>query len=222
MKPTKIFARHLLFGATALLLTMAQASLAADRESSADKQRKLIAVLQSDAPPQDKAIPCKQLAIYGDKEAVPALAPLLADKDLASWARIALEAIPGPEADEALRVAVPKLKGNLLIGTINSIGVRRDAIAVQALAGKLGDADVEVVAAAAAALGKIGGTEAARILNRALSSAGNQTLPAVAEGSIVCAERFLTDGKFAEATQLYDAVLKSDVPKQRRLGHLRE
>ena len=76
MKTTKEFARHILFGATAWWLAMAQASLAADRESSADKQRKLIAVLQSDAPPQEKAIPCKQLAIYGNKDAVPALAPL--------------------------------------------------------------------------------------------------------------------------------------------------
>ena len=30
-------------------------------------------------------------------------------------------------------------------------------------------------------------------------------------------ERFLADGKFAEATQLYDAVRNADVPKQRRL-----
>src|SRR5262245_4222275 len=166
MKPIKNFG-CILSGATALFLTMAQSTFAADRESSADKQRKLIAVLQSDAPPEDKAIPCKQLAIYGDKEAVPALAPLLADTNLASWARIALEAIPGPEADEALRAAVPKLKGNLLIGAINSIGVRRDAKAVPALAGKLSDADVEIVAAAAAALGKIGGTEAAKTLHQA-------------------------------------------------------
>ena len=217
MKTTIFLAHNILFIATASFLTITQASLAADRESSADKQRKFIAILQSDAPPQDKAIPCKQLAIYGDKEAVPALAPLLADKDLASWARIALEAIPGPEADEALRAAVPQLKGNLLIGTINSIGIRRDAKAVQVLAGKLSDADVEVVAAAAAALGKISGAEAAKVLNQALASAGQQTMPAVAEGSILCAERFLADGKFAEATQLYDAVRKADVPKQRRL-----
>ena len=118
MKPTKDLACRLLFGATVLFLTIAHASLAADssQESSADKQRRLIAILKSDAPPQDKAIPCKQLAIYGDKDAVPVLAPLLANKDLASWARIALQAIPGPEADEALREALPKLQGNLLIG----------------------------------------------------------------------------------------------------------
>ena len=183
MKPSKKIAPRLLSGATFLFLLMAPAIPAAEGESPVEKQRRLIAVLQSDAPPQDKAIPCKQLAIYGNKDAVPALAPLLADKDLASWARIALEAIPGPEADEALRSAVPKLKGNLLIGTINSIGVRRDSKAVQSLAGKLNDADSEVVAAAAAALGKIGGTESAKILHQALSDARKATLSAIAEGS---------------------------------------
>src|SRR5687767_10568309 len=79
---------------------------------AADKQGPLIATLKSDSPPGEKAIACKQLAIHGDKEAVPALAPLLLNKDLASWARIALEVIPGPEADAALRDALPKLEGN--------------------------------------------------------------------------------------------------------------
>lgn len=218
MKLTKRFTCSILFGATALFLAVAQTGIAADsKESAAEKQRRLIAILKSDAPPQDKAIPCKQLAIYGNKDAVPALAPLLADKDLASWARIALEAIPGPEADAALRDAVPKLKGLLLIGTINSIGVRRDAKAVPVLTIKLNDGDVAVVAAAAAALGKISGKEAAKVLSQSLASAGKQTLPAIAEGSILCAERFLADGKYADATRLYDAVRKADVPKQRWL-----
>jgi HEAT repeat protein len=219
MKPTKDLAARLLFGAAVLFLALTRASLAADssQESAADKQRKLIAILKSDAPPQDKAIPCKQLAIYGDKDAVPVLAPLLANKDLASWARIALQAIPGPEADAALREALPKLQGNLLIGVMNSIGVRRDAKAVDGLAGKLTDGDVEVVAAAAAALGNIGGSQAAKALNQAFSSGREETRSAVAEGVIVCAERFLADGKFAEATALYDTVRKAEVPRQRRL-----
>lgn len=201
----------------ALFLTAVPAVLAANPESAADKQRRLIAVLQSDAPPQDKAIPCKQLAIYGNKDAVPALAPLLANKDLASWARIALEAIPGPEADEALRNAAAKLEGSLLIGAINSLGVRRDAQAVPVLAGKLRDPKLEIVNAAAVAIGKIGGPEAARVLQSALATPDLPTLAAVSEGGIQCAERFLTDGKFSEAIQMYDAVRKTDVPKQRWL-----
>ena len=213
------FASGALFGAAVSFFILAQTSLAADgsQESSAEKQRKLIAILQSDAPLQDKAITCKKLALYGDKDAVPVLAPLLSDTNLASWARIALEAIPGPAADEALRGALPRVQGRLLIGVINSIGFRRDAKAVEALAGKLKDADAEVVAAAAVALGNIGGTQAAKILDQALATARNETRPSVAEGGILCAERLLADGKFAAAAQLYDAVRKAPVPKQRLL-----
>jgi HEAT repeat protein len=201
--------------ATALFLAFALSTFAA--ESAAEKQQKFIAILKSDAPPQDKAIPCKQLAIYGTKDAVPALAPLLGDKDLNSWARIALEAIPGPEADEALRAAVPQLKGLLLVGTINSIGARRDAKAVQLLSGKLADGDPQVVAAASVALGYIGGTDAAKALNQALASAGKASATVIAEGCILCAENLYNAGNLAGSEALYDAVRKADVSKQRWL-----
>src|SRR5258708_31086304 len=98
-----------------------------------EKEAEFISVLRSDAPGAEKAIACKQLAIYGSSDAVVYLARLLPDEKLASWARIALEAIPGPEADEALRKATDSLQGNLLIGTINSIGVRPDAAAIDRL-----------------------------------------------------------------------------------------
>jgi HEAT repeat protein len=208
-----------LFAVAIPFLSVTHPILAADsgRESSAEKQRKLIAILQSDAPAADKAITCKNLAICGNQDAVPSLAPLLADESLASWARIALEAIPGPAADEALRAALPKVKGNLLIGAINSLGVRRDAKAVDALVEKLKDADVEVVAAAAIALGNIGGTQAAKFLGQALTGPRNEIRPVVAEGAVLCAERLMADAKFTESARLYDSVRQADVPRQRRL-----
>jgi hypothetical protein len=61
---------------------------AADNQNPKEREAKLIAVLRSDAPPAEKAITCKRLAVYGTKDAVPALAPLLLDKELSSWARI--------------------------------------------------------------------------------------------------------------------------------------
>lgn len=187
----------------------------------AEQERELIALLKSDAKGGDKAIACKRLAVYGSAEAVPVLAPLLADEHLASWARIALEAIPGPAADEALRQAMPKLQGRLLVGTINSIGVRRDAKAVDALLPKLTESDAEVVSAAAVALGRIGGPRAAKALTGALAKSQEAARPAVAEGCIRCAERFLTDGKAGDAVKLYDTVRKAQVPKQKVLDATR-
>src|ERR1035438_8388633 len=135
--------------------SQAGAAAADSKDSPAEKQRKLLSVLKSNAAPGDKAIACKELAIYGAKDAVPVLAPLLADPDLASWARIALEAIPGPAPDAALREAMGHLRGKLLVGVINSIGVRRDAKAVGGLGKKLRDKDANVASAAAVALGRI-------------------------------------------------------------------
>jgi len=172
-------------------------------------EAELIAVLKSDAPPAEKAITCKRLAVYGNKDAVPVLAPLLADEKLASWARIALEAIPDSAADDALRDAIGKLHGKLLIGAINSIGVRRDAKAVNVLTQKLKDTDADVASAAAVALGHIGGPTVAATLTPLLGS----LRPAAAEGCILCAERL----KPADAVKLYDAVRSANVSKQKTL-----
>ncbi len=118
--------RFLTAALTVLLAAWTVAAFAEDANPAKERETRLIAVLASDAPPQDKAVACKQLAIYGGKDAVPALAPLVADEKLASWARIALEAIPDPAVDDALREATGKLQGRLLIGVINSLAVRRD------------------------------------------------------------------------------------------------
>jgi len=205
-----------------LIIVAASAwTVAQDRPAANVKQRDLIAVLQSDVPKGEKAITCKRLTIYGTEQSVPALALLLADKELASWARIALEAIPGPVADAALRDALGKLEGRLLIGVINSIGVRRDVHAVDTLVQKLDDANAGVASAAAVALGHIGGEQAAKALTQSLADAPAGVRSAVAEGCILCAEWLLAHEKAAEAVKLYDTIREADVPIQRHLEAIR-
>ena len=114
-----------------------------------------------------------------------------------------------------------KLKGRLLIGVINSIGVRRDSGATGALADKLNDADTNVAAAAAEALGHIGGTDAAKALAQALSNPEGPVRSAAAYGCVLCAEQMLAAGKGAEAAALCDQVRKAEVPKQRQLEAIR-
>jgi HEAT repeat protein len=197
------------------------AAIAGNAAAADVKESDLIAVLQSNAPKSEKAITCKKLAIYGTEKSVPALAPLLADKELSSWARIALEAIPGPVADAALRKAVDNLDGRLLIGVINSISVRRDALAIDTLTQKLGDADAGVASAAAVALGHIGGEKAAQALTQSMAGAPVGVRSAVAEGCILCAEWFLDHDGSAEAVKLYDMVRQANVPGQRHLEAIR-
>jgi len=218
MHKTRYLTRCVVLLAALMMLTAVSATAADDPDAAKAKERELIGLLLSaDTPPADKAITCKKLAIYGSAEAVPALAPLLEDERLISWARIALEAIPGPEADKALRDAMATLKGRSLIGVINSIAVRRDAAAVEGLAGRLKDGDAEVASAAAVALGKIGNDAAAKTLRQSLAGAPDAVRSAVAEGCILCAERLLADGKDSDAAAIYDEVRKSKAPQQRIL-----
>ncbi len=199
----------------AAVLLAIPAVAAEDEPTDSEREPALIAVLQSDSPPAEKAITCKLLAIHGSSEAVPELAKLLPDPQLSSWARIALEAIPGPAADEALRQAASSLDGLLLVGTINSIGVRRDAGAVETLNTRLQDADAEVASAAAVALGRIGNSESLQALRHALAASPARVRSAIAEGCVLCAERLHADGKSAEAAEVYDQIRQADVPKQR-------
>jgi HEAT repeat protein len=193
------------------------ATLALIAAAQDDREKKLIEVLKSEAPPQEKAISCKQLALCGTKEAVPALAPLLADEKLASWARIALEAIPDPAADAALREAMGKMKGRLLTGVINSIGVRRDAAAVEGLVKVLKGDEAEPASAAAEALGRVGGPAAVHALEPALANPAMAVRSSAAWGLVLCAEKLMAEGKSEEAAKLYDQVRKADLPKQRLL-----
>ena len=145
----------------ALLLAFAVPTLAQTVAPKGD-EAKLIAVLKSaDASRKDKIDACRQLAIIGGKDSIAPLAALLGNEELSHNARYALEPNPDPAVDEALRDALGKVKGGPLVGVIGSVGVRRDAKAVGALAKLLGDSDAVVARAAARAMGKIGTTEAA-------------------------------------------------------------
>ncbi len=168
-----------------------------------------------------KAKACQRLASIGTTEAVPALAALLADPQLAHYARYGLEPIPGPAADAALRDALRKVKGKLLVGVINSIGVRRDAGAVGALAKLLNDPDVETARAAAAALGSIGDAQAAKVLQDGLAQTKGPVRSAVAGAGLVCAERLLAQGSRDQALAFYNTLTRTDVPKPVRLGAMR-
>lgn len=63
-----------------------------------------------------KAKACQRAGEIGATEMIPALAVLLGDTKLGSDARYGLEPMTGPAADEALRAALGRLAGNLLVG----------------------------------------------------------------------------------------------------------
>lgn len=197
-----------------MALSVASAHVAHGADAS-EKEQELLAVLSSDAALGEKAITCKRLAVYGSSAAVPELAKLLGNEQLASWARIPLEVIPGPAADEALRQSLDSLDGKLLVGVINSIGIRRDPAAVQPLVARLTHSDAQVASAAAVALGRIGDGDATTALRGALATVPAEVRSAVAEGLVLCAEQHLAKGQASVAVEIYDQVRQAEVARPR-------
>ena len=108
-------------------------------------ETKLLTILASpDATTACKDWVCRQLRQAGSERSVPALVPLVADKDLATVARWALQSIPSLKVDEALRDAVCQVQGDLLVGVVCTIGARRDSRAVPLLAPLASDKDPAV------------------------------------------------------------------------------
>jgi HEAT repeat protein len=208
-----------LAGVAAVMITASPLALAQKlKESPKDEEAKLIAVLKSDAPRKAKADACRELGRVGTREAVPTLAALLGNEELAHMARYGLEPIPDPSVDTALRDALDKVNGRLEVGVIGSIGVRRDPKAVPALVKRLDDSDPEVAQAAARALGKIGDLDAVNALEKSLSQAPEANRIAICEGLFRCADVLRSQGQRQTAQRIYESLSNGNVPEHVKTG----
>lgn len=185
--------------------------LQAGQDAQAETAKCLAIIQSADSADNDKAIAFKRLAVFGTKYAVPALAPILEDAKWAHYARYSLEPLPDPSVDEAFRAALGKLQGKLLVGVINSIGVRQDPDAVEALT-KLLDQDDEIIAAATAALGKIATKEAVATLKDQLAKTSGELKIEVADACLACADQLLARGDKDAALDLLKTIRNADVP----------
>ena len=206
----------LLLLATTITFGLIPAFGGTSRPSTDAEVKRLVTVLSYDAGQKEKADACRELARIGNKEAVAALAALLADEKLSHMARYGLETIPSPAVDKAFRKALGELNGLQLVGVICSVGVRQDAKAVEPLAKLLRNPDPDVAQAAARALGSIGTESAAKALEKALPEVSATNQVAFCEGMFRTAERLLAAGKTRRAAEMYDQVRKLQTPHQVR------
>jgi HEAT repeat protein len=176
---------------------------------------RLLAMLENpDASSDCRNFACKKLMLLAGAESVPALARLIGDdENLAVLGRYALEQMPHAEAAAALRDALGRVKGRVLIGVINSLGARKDERAVAALVPLLADKDRAVASAAAAALGKIGGSEATSALRAARSKATPEVRAEIRPALLARAESLLAAGNKDEAEAIYRDLSGEDEPE---------
>jgi len=199
MKPNHL--THLLLACLFALATM---------DVRAADEQELIAILQSAAGATEKCAACQKLRLVGTARSVPALAALLGDERTSQAARYALEPMPYPEAGAALRDALGKTSGLLKAGVADSLGWRREPESVPLLTPLLADADANIAAAAASALGRIGGKDALAAL-----SAARDNVPAALEALLKCAEHA------PSAISIYRSVYESKAPEQFRTAAYR-
>ena len=191
----------------AFLTSITQASPAWDEATA-------LAVLASDT--EQKARACQVLAVVGGPEAVPALAELLDDNHLASYARTALEVIEDPSAGEALRAALTTLEGRLLAGVVTSIGVRGDETAVPALQELASHSEREVAESALVALAAIGSEEALATVVQALNQGPADLRVSAAHAALAAAEKMAKNGNEPAAQKLLGSVQAAVLPEHIR------
>ncbi|MEM6469891.1 MAG: HEAT repeat domain-containing protein [Planctomycetota bacterium] len=197
--------------------------LASAADTTLPSESDLISLLTSDVAKGEKAIACKQLAVVGSDACVETLTPLLRDPELASWARIALQAIPGEAADQALIGALSdEIDDRTRVGIANTLGLRGTSSAVEALANALSSENETLAESAAVSLGHIGGEKATVALAESLKKSSSATVRnGAAEGLILIAERAMESGEGTAAAEVYDMVGGADVAKPRVIAALR-
>jgi len=179
----------------------------------AEAQRKrvveaLAAALGGDRPKAVLAFLCQELQAAGTKEAVPALARLLADEALCEPAAMALLAIADGVA-EPFRAALPKAAGACRLTILQGLGALRDGASAEAFRAALGDGDREIRLAGGWALARLANpADAAALLKAADGAEGWERIQAT-KHCLVLAERLAAAGKAAESRGIYEHLGKT-------------
>jgi len=184
-------------------------------------EAKLDAFLETNASPAAKMAVCRELRKIGGEKSVPVLKKMLALKETTDMARYALEKIPGAEADAALLEALRKTTGDIKTGIMTTLGQRKTKTAVAELARLVGGSNPEFSAAAAIALGRIGGSEAEGALTKSLGSSPKDLKTTIASALLLCAEEFMAAKNLETSFRIYDRILADNLPLAVRRAALR-
>lgn len=188
----------------ALVVLMICAAAPLPVKAQVGEEARLIAVVQSAAPPTEKEDACQRLKLIGNAKSVPALATLLADEHLYQAACDVLAAMSFAEAGEALRASLKTTPPKPKAGAIHALGELRYRAAVPDLAALLTDPDPLLATYSANALGQIGGVEAVIALRKALTTSSDPVRSAIVDALLRCAVQLLAAGDQTGAVNIFD------------------
>lgn len=163
-----------------------------------------------------------QIERLGRDEAVAPVAALLDDKDgvVRDAAVRALTRNPAPAATAKLADKVAGVTGTARIALLNALGSRGDKGAVETVAKDLTAKDEAIAIAAARALGRIRGPEAAHALDAVRGKVEGKVRLAVLDAILAHTDRLFQAGKAAEARAVYEELSKPTEPAPIRLAAL--
>ena len=182
-----------------------------DPQARKETEAALLKFIQGSPAPGGLMAACRSLSLIGGPDSARLLAELVLKPEATDPARYALERIPGNEAGQALLAALDRAHGEILRGVVFSVGERKSAAAVSALAHLAGGKDSALAADAIKALGKIGGGEAIKLLADSLMKSAALRSEA-ASALLLAAETALQAGDRAAAATAYDKIFAANVP----------
>jgi HEAT repeat protein len=157
----------------------------ADSATRKAVEAKLLAALPKAQTADSKGHICRLLYYVGGKASIAPLAEAMQDAEIAQVARRSLAVIPG--SGDALLEAMPKLDEAGQIGCIIALGDQKHEPARETLAVVLASANSAKVAAAAGALGQLGGPKSVKALQGARVTATGAAARAIDAALLRCA-----------------------------------
>ena len=147
---------------------------------------------------------CRQLYLFGDKDCIPSIAPLLLKQPTADVACYAIGRMPGEEAARALVAALANAEPAAKVAIVDALGQRKDPETTDVLAKAAHDPDKAISQAAIAALGVVGTLPAAA----ALENLWQQDPVAVEPALIDVAEQLVADtATLEQGAEIYQKLL---------------
>jgi len=207
--------RRPLFGVEQLLR-----KIGGQAELTRHLEQQFLKVLESNASAECQVFILQQLWIIGSDTSVPTLQKLLLDEKASHMACYALGRSPSPAVGKALRNALPAARGLALLNVITALADRRDMESLEAIAKLAASEDAQAADAAVAALGRISGEQAAKVLAEARKMGTATARLAATLAYLQCAEGLAAQGKKEEAAAIYEELFKPGETKLIRRGAL--
>ena len=177
-----------------------------------DCETKLLAFLQTNPAPGGVMAACRSLSLIGSPASIPVLEAMLLKPETTDPARYALERMQGEDVDRALLAALDKTQGDVKRGIVSTLGNRAAGGAVPVMEKLVNGSDPQLALDAVKALGKIGTTDAARVLTAYLGRAKGPQKGEAASALLLCAGAWRKAGKTADAAAVYDELLAAGLP----------